>query len=184
MKKDKILLFSILFTFFLTFNVYAEKFILECRTKFKVTKNNTEPLKRYLFRYVFDLDNKQYTEPGLDGSNNIIVRENEFLEYFLTPSFGGGFTAQVIKWDRLNGQRKAFSKNMSVEKWKNFKKKLDKINSEIIDYSANLEWGDESYSVSKKGNDKQEFTKFEIIHNYVNLDEYALWECQKAEKAF
>jgi hypothetical protein len=82
------------------------------------------------------------------------------------------------------GQRKAFSKNMSVEKWKNFKNKLDKINSEIIDYSANLEWGDESYSVSKKGNDEQEFKKFEIIQNYVNLDEYALWECQKAEKAF
>ena len=184
MNKFKIFIITLFLTSFLTSNVLAEKFILECKTKYRVKQNQTEPLKRFLFRYVFDLENEQYTEPGLEGVNSIIVRENDFLEYFLSPSFGGGFDAQIIIWDRLNGERKAFHKEMTIETWKTFKVKLDKVNSKINNYEKDLDWGDESYSVSKLGSREQEIEKFEIIKNYIDLNNYALWQCEKANKAF
>ena len=184
MKKWKVIILLVLLSVFVSKKVFAEQFILECVSKSKVTKKTTKPLKRYLFRYIFDLKEKQYSEVGSKSAINLIVKDNELLEYNLSPAFGGGFGAQIIKWDRLNGERKAFYREMSIGEWRKFKTKLDKINSTINGYQRDLEWGDESYSVSNLGSYEQEIKKFKLIENYINLDEYALWQCNKAKKAF
>ena len=162
----------------------AEQFILECTTKYKVSNEGKKILPKYLFKFIFDLDKKNYRYSDTDDILNLIVKENEFLEYHLGPAFGGGFSTQIIKWNRLSGERIAYSSDMSVEKWKKFKIELDKINSNIKNYKKDLDWGDESYNVSNLGTFDQEMQKYKIIEKFTKIDEYAVWQCEKSNKAF
>ena len=113
---------------------FSEKFILECYTDYRVTKEGKKPLEKLYSKYLFDLKKKTQSSMDSRNINYFIYTDEAFLQYNSGPALGGGFYIQTIIWDRLNGRRIIRTARPSVEKYKKIKKEFDKINSKIKNY--------------------------------------------------
>ena len=173
---------------------FSDVALLKCKGKTvnSITdgKKTTKSIPYFSIFKINLKDNFFTRDDAEDIKENFISSGDQILWYEVGPSFGGGFSASYSALSRVSGEYnfKRISFNESV--YNTLKKDLDKINKKIKGYKPNLEWGDESYGVSKQGLDIQELEKFKIIKQFYTNKKLVLssseaeWICEKKEKLF
>ena len=133
---------------------------------------NPEPFDDTVERLV-DVQNYTYRNLNFEPdeihyliSNQLIDGENAFSSY----SFDSG-SAQLSIYNRATGEFGVITAfRFSEDTYQSTKIKLDNINKEIENYKPlkNI-FGDDYYTVSNSGTQKQEYKKFEIIKTLINI---------------
>jgi len=154
-------------------NISEGKFELNCKdgVLYKAGRN-PEPFNSTVYHLV-DINNYSYTNLNIKSEDihHLISMEldnlgNVFLEYRFDKD-----TAQIIVYSRDVGEL-AVATSLSFSKflYQDTKKKLDDVNKNISNFKLQKNiFGDDHYTVSNLGSQKQEFEKFEIVRSLINI---------------
>ena len=154
-------------------SIAEEKLRLSCKDGVLYKAGlNPEPFDDTVERLV-DVQNYTYRNLNFEPdeihyliSNQLIDGENAFSSY----SFDSG-SAQLSIYNRATGEFGVITAfRFSEDTYQSTKIKLDNINKEIENYKPlkNI-FGDDYYTVSNSGTQKQEYKKFEIIKTLINI---------------
>ena len=154
-------------------SIAEEKLRLSCKDGVLYKAGlNPEPFDDTVERLV-DVQNYTYRNLNFEPdethyliSNQLIDGENAFSSY----SFDSG-SAQLSIYNRATGEFGVITAfGFSEDTYQSTKIKLDNINKEIENYKPlkNI-FGDDYYTVSNSGTQKQEYKKFEIIKTLINI---------------
>ena len=154
-------------------SIAEEKLRLSCKDGILYKAGlNPEPIDNTVERLV-DVQNYTYRNLKFKPdeihyliSNQLIDGENAFSSYSFDSEH-----AQLSIYNRANGELGMVTAfRFSEDTYQSTKIKLDDINKQIENYKPlkNI-FGDDHYTVSNSGTQKQEYKKFEIIKTLINI---------------